>query len=59
MRALAPACPPNACRVEDDHRETFRRSINRGREARGSRADDRDVVGEIPLVDGHHAECAC
>ncbi len=45
-------------RVEDDHRETLRCGIDRGREASGSRADDRDVVGSIPFVDRHHSECA-
>src|ERR1700730_16634857 len=34
-------------RVEDGHRETLRCGIDRGREASGSRADDRDVVGSI------------
>jgi hypothetical protein len=55
MRALAPACPPKA-RVEDDDRETFRRSIDRGRETGGARADDGDVIGLIPLVGRHRSE---
>ena len=46
-----------SARVEDDHGETVRRGIDRGRKASGSRTDDRDVVGLIPFVDRHHSEC--
>jgi hypothetical protein len=44
--------------VEHDHRETLRCGVDRGRQASGSRPGDRDVIGLIPLVDRHHAECA-
>ena len=45
-------------RVEDDHRESLGCGVDRGREAGGSRADDRDVVGSVSFVNRHHSECA-
>ena len=58
IRALSPYLSAEGARVEDDDRETFGGGIDRGREAGGSGADNRDV-SLIPFVDRHHSERAC
>src|ERR1700730_15287905 len=45
-RAL-PCLSAEGARVEDDDRETFGGGIDRGREAGGSGAENRDVIGLI------------
>ena len=41
---------------ENDHRQSFRRSINRGCEPRGARADNGHVIGPVWQIGSGHAE---
>jgi hypothetical protein len=56
--ALAPALPAEGAGVEDDHREALGCGIDGGREAGGTRSDDRDITGLIAFIERHHSERA-
>ena len=56
MREL-PAWPPND-RLEHDHRQPLGGGVYRRGEAGRARADDRDVVRAVGMIDADHAEGA-
>ena len=56
MRADAPACPPKARLIEHDHRQAFRRAINRGGETGGTGADHGNIIEFFRIEFGRDAE---